>query len=58
MSVICEEVYLAPDFTKILFLAIFGLLLDLDVQDLEALVPDHTPALNSLTHLQTIENDN
>ena len=30
---------------------------DLDLQDFGALVTDPTPALNSLTCLQTVEND-
>ena len=44
------------DFTNI-FLTIFGLLADIDLQDLEALVTDPTPALNFLIRLQTVKND-
>ena len=51
-----KEVYLASDFTKILFfLTIVGLLADLDLQDLEALVTDPAPALNFLIRLQTVK---
>ena len=39
------------------FFIIFGLLADLDQQDLGDLVTKPTPALNILTHLQTVEND-
>ena len=46
------------DFTKnSYFLTIFGLLADLDLQDLGALVKDPTPALDFPTYLQTVGND-
>ena len=47
------------DFTiyNILFITIFGLLADLDLLYFGALVTDPTPALKSLTCLQTVEND-
>ena len=41
----------------IYFLTIFGLLTDLDLQDLGALLTDPTPAMNFLIRLQTVYYD-
>ena len=41
----------------IYFLTVFGLLADLDLQDLGALLTDPTPALNFLIRLRTVYYD-
>ena len=48
MSVLLNSIY---------FLTIFGLLADLDLHDLGALVTDPTPVLDSLIRLQTVYYD-
>ena len=52
MSAICLLLILLYN-----FITIFGLLGDLDLQYFGAFVTDPTPALKSLTCLQTVEND-
>ena len=52
-----EKYIFASDFTIYIFIAILGLLADLDLQYFGALVTDPTPALKFLTCLQTMEND-